>query len=169
MTAPGLIGTPCAGTSLYGGVHPRARYCVSAERSPLRGTPFYAETSQILGDLGVFDARRSLLELEHPAGHRHEPVWAANHCRAIVDQAWNAMRKGIVPIERHVTPYLVARWLWNDEQFNALLDMALSMQDLTEEHAATQWLSWVDCLSPDASWKDGVDPHRESSSGDTFA
>ena len=155
------------------GVHPRSRDCISAQASPLRGRAYYAETSKVLGDRGVFDARRSLRGLGHPAGDRPCPVWAADHCRAIVDQAWNAMRKGILPVERHVTPYLVARWLWTDNQFQELLDMASSLGSLAVGQAGAQWQSWIHSLSPDATFgremgldrKPSRDGHSLASSG----
>ena len=82
------------------------------------------------------------------------PVWAADHPRAIIDHAWNALRLGFDPLRRHMTPYLVARWLWSDEQWAALLDMAERMEDASDRGNRRHWREWCESLSPDAHWRD---------------
>ena len=139
------------------GVHPRARDCIAAQWTPLRGDGHYDETWHALGDRGVFDARPAFRELGHPAGDWGSPVWAANHPRAIIDQAWNALRAGIVPVERHVTPYLVARWLWTDEQFEELAGMAGLIASSIGRAYAPAWRHWAATLSPEAAWRDDPD------------
>lgn len=142
------------------GVHPRSRDCTAAQFAPLYGPRHYAETWGSLLDRGVIDVRRPLRELGHPAGDRSQPVWAASHPRAIIDQAWNAMREGILPVRRHVTPYLVARWLWTEDQFDELLEMARCLQTAAPTECADPWREWFECLSSDAAWQDEAESVR---------
>ena len=148
---PGCWQVPLAG------VHPRARDCIAARYAPLRGKGHYQETWAAIGDWGIVDARGPLRKLNHPAGDRGRRVWAANHPRAIVDRAWNSLRSSTVPVRLQVTPYLVARWLWTDEQFDELLAMADTIGSRSPRDFAAHWREWIACLSPDAAYKDPPD------------
>ena len=140
------------------GIHPRARDCLSAiEVSPFRGDhkAYFSETWAALGDRGVIDVRPGLNKLGHPAGKRTKPVWGANHVRAIIDQAWHTLRVGVLPIGMHVTPALVARWLWSDEQFDELKEMSLVIeQRLASGDGTEAWGDGRQALSPEATWED---------------
>ena len=145
------------------GAHPRARDCIGAQYHPLRGKGHYHETWTALGDRGVFDARPSFREFGHPAGNRPAVVWAADHPRAIIDQAWDTLarraasrRVGDIAVEDHVTPYLVARWLWTDAQFDELMGMAASVEESIAGAHVRDWRQWMSTLSPEAAWSDDL-------------
>ena len=135
------------------GVHPRSRDCLAARYTPLRGQRYFAETWASLGDAGIVDVRTPLHEIGHPAGNRDAPVWAANHSRAIIDKAWDSLRSGAT-VWKRVTPYDVARWLWTDEQFGELFDMARCIESGATLDDARMWRMWTERLSPDAHWRD---------------
>ena len=135
------------------GTHPRARDSIAAVHNPTRQHSYYAETWTALADRGIFDARHALRELGHPAGMRSQPVWAAEHPRAIVDRAWHALRCGM-DVALHVTPYTVARWLWTDAQFVELDALAGAVEQRLG--GADGWREWRACLSPAAGWTDAA-------------
>ena len=109
----------------------------------------------------MIDVRPGLRMLGHPAGKRTDTVWGANHVRAIIDWAWAVLSGGSRSVGQSVTPAEVARWLWEDEQFDELRAMAAAIEDkLAEGEEKEAWRKCWQALSPDATWEDT--PEREN-------
>lgn len=64
-------------------------------RSFISGIGCATDTTALLGDAGVYDCTNIINDLQIP--HESEPVFAANHARAIADLVISSILRGIVP------------------------------------------------------------------------
>ena len=57
----------------------------------LTDEPTYGHLLQVPDPWGLRDARWGRAQLGHPAGTRTEPIWAATHDRAVVEEGWESV------------------------------------------------------------------------------
>lgn len=110
-------------------------------------------TVRVLGDMRLYDARKSLAALPHPAARRDTPVWCAHHDRAIADLAWDfvmsAYRTGYLKCLYAPT---VAEWLWDETQLDSLKAMLEELTNYVPAVSKRGWDQWRSELSLEADW-----------------
>ena len=94
--------------------------------------------------------------IRHPAAANPEPVWGANHARAVIEDAWTSLQQG-EPWPIRPETWQCHDWLV-DEQCAEARQMAEALAEtLTDEPMAKRWEQWLVALTEvkphDAPWR----------------
>ena len=140
---------------------PAALWTVHAGRQGDHANVNMAVPHETLAEEGVEDARYALRGTGHPGADSKEPIWKANHARAIVDLAFDGWRQGSRRLRScarfgPVCPWTIADWLWTETQMESLREYAKRAQKEVDEIDRAWWEAWWKSLRLGASHEDYV-------------
>ncbi len=120
--------------SFFGRGNIRPKFFVAGEGRALNSNPIW-------GALGIYDCS-SILRAKGIAIAAEERVYAANHCRALLDMLYNAIKRKEYP--HHIS---IDDWLDIDAERKRLLENIPTLNSFLKQEEKIILTSWVEAQS----------------------